>query len=416
MHIFKFGGASVKDANGVKNLLKVVKNKADNNILVVVSAMGKSTNAFEHIVKAYLEKDSNLEKHILDIKQYHVNIVNELFTDKNHPLLFELEHMFGLLQGFMLANRSTNYNFVYDQIVSFGELLSTKIISNYLNHVGLANNWLDVRKVIVTSDDYRDAKVEWNETKHRITNAIDKNKLYITQGFLGATSDNFTTTLGREGSDFTAAIFAHCLDAKSVTIWKDVPGVLNADPRIFKDTKLLKEISYKEAIEMAFYGASVIHPKTLKPLENNTIPLYVRSFLDLNKSGTTVKKGKDIDPLIPCFVVKKSQIYLQISALDFSFMVEHNISNLFELLDKYRQKVNLIQNSALSFKVCIEDKYNNFQKFLSELSEQYMVKHHKNVSLFTIRHFNATAINSIKKNRQILLEQRAENTIQFIVK
>jgi len=416
MHIFKFGGASVKDANGVKNLFKVVKNKGNNNILVVVSAMGKSTNAFEQIVKAYLEKDKSLEKHIFDIKQYHINIVNELIGDKNHPLLFELEHMFGLLQGFMLANRSTNYNFVYDQIVSFGELLSTKIISNYLNHVGLANKWLDVRQVIVTSDDYRDAKVNWDETKHRVSQTIDKNKLYITQGFLGATSDNFTTTLGREGSDYTAAIFAYCLAAKSVTIWKDVPGVLNADPRIFSDTKLLKEISYREAIEMAFYGASVIHPKTLKPLENNAIPLYVRSFIDLNKPGTTVKKGKDIEPLTPCFVVKKTQIYLQISALDFSFMVEHNISNLFELLDKYRQKVNLIQNSALSFKVCIEDKYNNFDKFLTELSKQYLVKHHKNVTLFTIRHFNNAAIDSIKKDKQILLEQRAENTIQFIVK
>jgi len=416
MHIFKFGGASVKDAKGVKNLLKVVRQKGNNNILVVVSAMGKSTNAFERIVKAYLNKDLSLEKYILDIKQYHIAIVNELIADKNHPLLFELEHMFGLLQGFMLANRSTNYNFVYDQIVSFGELLSTKIISNYLNQAGLTNQWLDVRQVIVTNDDYRDAKVDWKETKYRITNAIDKNKLYITQGFLGATSDNFTTTLGREGSDFTAAIFAHCLEAKSVTIWKDVPGVLNADPRIFTDTKLLKEISYKEAIEMAFYGASVIHPKTLKPLENNAIPLYVRSFIDLNKPGTTVKKGKDITPLIPCFVVKKSQIYLQISALDFSFMVEHNISNLFDLLDKYKQKVNLIQNSALSFKVCIEDKYYNFEKFLTEISEHYKVKHHKNVTLFTIRHFNDNAIDSIKKGKQILLEQRAENTIQFIVK
>jgi len=416
MYIFKFGGASVKDANGVKNLLKVIKKKGDNNILVVVSAMGKTTNAFERIVNAYLEKDSNLEKHILHIKQFHIDIVNELISDKNHPLLFELEHMFGLLQGFMLANRSTNYNFVYDQIVSFGELLSTKIISYYLNEIGLVNQWLDVRQVIVTNDEFRDAKVNWEETKYRISKAVIKDKLYITQGFLGATSDNFTTTLGREGSDYTAAIFAHCLNAKSVTIWKDVPGVLNADPRLFSNTKLLKEISYKEAIEMAFYGASVIHPKTLKPLENNDIPLYVRSFIDLNKPGTTVKKGIDIAPLTPCFVVKKEQIYLQISALDFSFMVEHNISILFKLLDDYKQKVNLIQNSALSFKVCIEDKYNNFDKFLIELAKQYLVKHSKNVILFTIRHFNDAAINSIKSGKQVLLEQRSENAIQFIVK
>jgi aspartate kinase len=233
---------------------------------------------------------------------------------------------------------------------------------------------------------------------------------------LGATKDNFTTTLGREGSDYTAAIFAYSLNAKDVTIWKDVPGVLNADPREFSDTNLLTHISYKEAIEMAFYGASVIHPKTLKPLENCTIPLYVRSFIDLKSKGTQVKKGKDIEPLIPCFVVKKEQVYLQISALDFSFMVEHNISNLFQLLDKYKLKVNLIQNSALSFSVCIEDKYHNFESFIKEIEAHYNVKYSKNVTLYTIRHFTREAINKIESNKEIVLKQRSENTIQLIVK
>jgi aspartate kinase len=416
MHIFKFGGASVKDAEGVKNVVKVLQHEGYTNTLVVVSAMGKMTNAFEKVIHAYIEKDTKLDAYIADIKAYHLKIIGDLFKGKNHPILFEIEHVFGLLKGFMLANRSTNYNFVYDQLVGFGELLSTKIISNYLNHINIANTWLDVRQVIVTSDDYRDAKIDWEETKYRITNAINKDKLYITQGFLGATKDNFTTTLGREGSDYTAAIFAYSLNAKDVTIWKDVPGVLNADPREFSDTDLLTHISYKEAIEMAFYGASVIHPKTLKPLENCTIPLYVRSFIDLKSKGTQVKKGKDIEPLIPCFVVKKEQVYLQISALDFSFMVEHNISNLFQLLDKYKLKVNLIQNSALSFSVCLEDKYCNFESFIKEIEAHYIVDYSKNVTLYTIRHFTNDAINKIESGKEIVLKQRNENTIQLIVK
>lgn len=416
MHIFKFGGASVKDAEGVKNVVNVLQHKGYTNTLVVVSAMGKMTNAFEKVIKAYIEKDTELDTYIAEIKTYHTQIIGDLFADKNHAILFEIEHIFGLLKGFMLANRSTNYNFIYDQLVGFGELLSTKILSNYLNEIGIANQWLDVRQVIVTSDDYRDAKVDWEETKHRISNAIVKDQLYITQGFLGATKDNFTTTLGREGSDYTAAIFAYCLNAKDVTIWKDVPGVLNADPRAFLDTRLLTQISYKEAIEMAFYGASVIHPKTLKPLENLSIPLYVRSFIDLDAEGTQVKKGADVVPLMPCFVVKNEQIYLQISALDFSFMVEHNISNLFQLLDKYKLKVNLIQNSALSFRVCLEDKYTNFESFLEEIKEKYCVEYFKNVTLFTIRHFTNEALNSIEKDKEIVLKQISENTIQLIVK
>ncbi|MCF6214396.1 MAG: aspartate kinase [Flavobacteriaceae bacterium] len=416
MRIFKFGGASVKDAAGVKNLVKVLQHKGYTDTLVVVSAMGKMTNAFEKVIKAYIEKDKNLDTQIAQIKKYHTQIIGDLFTDRNHPILFEIEHIFGLLKGFMLANRSTNYNFIYDQLVGFGEMLSTKIISNYLNEIGVDNQWLDVRQVIVTSDDYRDAKVDWDETKYRISNAITKGQLYITQGFLGATKDNFTTTLGREGSDYTAAIFAYSLNAADVTIWKDVQGVLNADPREFKDTKLLNQISYKEAIEMAFYGASVIHPKTLKPLENSSIPLYVRSFIDLKLEGTQVKKGEDVVPLVPCFVVKKEQIYLQISALDFSFMVEHNIGNLFQLLDRYKLKVNLIQNSALSFRVCLEDKYTNFEAFIEEIRTHYRVEYSENVTLFTIRHFTEEAVNEVEKDKEIVLKQISESTIQLIVK
>ncbi len=329
MKIFKFGGASVKDAEGVKNVARVLNYEGFENTLVVISAMGKMTNAFEEISNSYYHKTKKLPNTIAFVKNYHAAIIYNLFEDKKHPVLVEVENLFNQLNTFLVANKSKNYNFIYDQIVGYGELLSTKIISVYLNENGITNNWIDVREYIKTDLNYRGASVDWKLTTKNIEE-LNRKKLYITQGFLGANSKGISTTLGREGSDFTAAIFAHCLNAKSVTIWKDVEGVLNADPRYFKNTTLLQKISYKEAIEMAFYGASVIHPKTLKPLENKNIPLYVRSFYNLTTNGTTVKKETLLTPKIPCFVLKQQQILVSISALDFSFMVEHNLSDIFK--------------------------------------------------------------------------------------
>jgi aspartate kinase len=414
MKIFKFGGASVKNAKSIKNVVRVLKNEGLNNKIVVISAMGKMTNAFEKIVNSYCDKKEDLPEKILDVREFHDTILNDLFPKKSHPIFTTVEQIFAQMSGFMAQNTSKDYNYIYDQIVSNGEFLSTHIVSAYLTEIEIENTWIDVRDYIKTDRSYRDAHVDWEQTKEIISNEIDLYELTITQGFLGG-NEGKTTTLGREGSDYTAAIFAYCLHAESVTIWKDVDGVLNADPRHFQDTILLNEISYEEAIELAFYGASVIHPKTLKPLENKLIPLQVRSFLNLENKGTIVKKGIDILPRVPCCILKKNQVFISISALDFSFMVEHNLSDVFKELHKYRLKVNLIQNSALSFSVCVEDNFNNFNTFLKDVKAKYKVTYNEGVTLFTIRHFDSKAISEIEKKHKVLLKQISTETIQIVV-
>ena len=343
MRIFKFGGASIKNAEGVSNLVKALRHEGTEKTLVVISAMGKMTNAFEGLLDAYYNSTSTVKEKQDEIANFHVEIANKLF-EEHHTVFNEIELLMRELNGFMTRNTSRNYSFLYDQIVCYGELLSTKITAAYLQESGIENNWLDIRTIIQTDSNYRNATVDWKTTQTNCLLKIDSAILNITQGFLSADTSGNTTTLGREGSDFTAGILAYCLNAKSVTIWKDVEGVLNADPRVFEKTTLLTQISYQEAIEMAFYGASVIHPKTLKPLENKRIPLYVRSFEDLKNSGTKVSKGVDLEPKIACFIVKKHQILVSISASDFSFMVEKNISQVFKLFHQYKLKVNLIQN------------------------------------------------------------------------
>ena len=414
MKVFKFGGASVKDAEGVKNVIRVLKHEGFNNTLIVISAMGKMTNAFEKVIDSYVYKKENLNNTIEFVRDYHINIINELFSTEKNTILFEVEKLLGELSGFFITNKNTDYNFIYDQVIGFGELLATKIVSAYLNEQQIETKWIDVRDFIKTDANYRDARVNWEDTTANITK-LNTTNLYLTQGFLGGASNGKTTSLGREGSDYTAAVFAYCLNAKSLTIWKDVDGVLNADPRYLENTTLLEQISYKEAIEMAFYGASVIHPKTLKPLENKNIPLYVRSFFNLNSQGTTVSKGHYLVPKIPCFIVKKQQILVSISALDFSFMVEHNLSDIFKILHDFKLKVNLIQNSALSFSVCIEDSFGNFQPFISEITKNYKISFTENVSLYTIRHATKGAIELIEEKGKVLLKQATKGTVQVIM-
>ncbi|MDP3353752.1 MAG: aspartate kinase [Flavobacteriaceae bacterium] len=416
MKVFKFGGASVKDAAGVRNISTVLKQEGCDKTIVVISAMGKMTNAIEEVAKSYFNQTKEIAQNINFIKSYHENIIKDLFGDNSIATLNDVEQFYIEMSGFMMMNKSTNYNYIYDQIVSYGELISTKIVSNYLNDIGVENQWIDVRQFIKTDTNYRDPLVNWKTTQENISNNLSIEKLTITQGFLGSTEHGLTTTLGREGSDYTAAIFAYCLDAESVTIWKDVPGVLNADPRHFDETTLLKQISYTEAIEMAFYGASVIHPKTLKPLQNKNIPLFVRSFIDITKKGTSVSKGAVLDPFVPCFIVKKNQILISISALDFSFMVEYNISDIFKLLHEFQLKVNLIQNSAISFSVCVDDNFNNFEKFLEELKLKYLVSFDTDLTLYTVRHFDELALKKIENNREVLLKQLNKETVQIVVK
>jgi len=415
MKVFKFGGASIKSANAIKNVAKILNSQDLSNCLLVISAMGKMTNAFEKITDAYFNNDQEKLTESIDFtSNFHLKIINNLFAE-NHVIYQKITVLFEQLVHFLTQKKSRNYDYLYDQIVSYGELLSTTIVSDYLNEIKIYNNWVDVREIIITDAVFRDATVNWQETEKRIKTKVDFSKLTIVQGFIGGDLNGNTTTLGREGSDFTAGIFAYCLDAESLTIWKDVLGVLNADPREFKEVQLLEHISYEETIEMAFYGASVIHPKTIKPIQNKKIPLIVRSFKNLNSPGTKVSEGVTLEPTIPCFIVKKNQVLVSISSLDFSFIVEENISDIFKLFHKYQLKVNLIQNSAISFSVCVDNNLNHFDLFYNEIKNMYKVSFVKNVDLFTVRHFTENSLEGIYKLGTSLVTQINKNTAQIII-
>ena len=415
MKIFKFGGASIKDALGVKNVANILQQEGASNCLLVISAMGKMTNAFENIVNSYVNNDQEKLTESIDFTiNYHTKIINDLFQDE-HEIHQNITILFGEMIHFLAKNIAKEYDYLYDQIVCYGELLSTTIVSEYLTDIGVTNTWKDVRKLVITDAVHRDATLNWLETEQLIKIQIDSSKLTIVQGFIGGNSNGNTTTLGREGSDYTAAIFAYCLDAKNVTIWKDVLGVLNADPREFKETQLLNHISYEETIEMAFYGASVIHPKTIKPIQNKQIPLYVRSFNDLNSPGTKVSSGITIEPIVPCFIVKKNQVLVSISTRDFSFMVEDNISDIFKLLHTYQLRVNLIQNSAISFSVCVDNHFNHFDQFYDEIKLVFKASFIKDVDLYTVRHFTNNSLNKIHNLGRSILSQINKNTAQIII-
>lgn len=416
MRIYKFGGASVKDAEGIKNLFSIMKQEGFDKTLLIISAMGKTTNAFELVVKNYFENKNELQYSINQIFEFHNTVLLELFSEKNHEVFNDIKLIFDNLKVFLKRNKSPNYSFVYDQVVPCGEILSTKIISAFLNLSGIKSNWLDSRELIKTDSNYRDADIDWKLTQKNISENIDKKKLNITQGFIGSNQNNFNTTLGREGSDYSAAIYAYCLNAQSLTIWKDVPGVLNADPRVFKNPILLDYISYTEAIELAFYGASVIHPKTLQPLQKKEIPLFVKSFLNPKGKGTAISRGIKIKPEVPCFIVKRNLNLLKLSSLDFSFIVEENISEIFQVLHENKMKVDLIQNSAISFSVCVYDKFNRLKELLSILKATFKVECLENVNLFTIRHFNEKSSDEILKNNELILEQRTDDVLQLIVR
>lgn len=415
MRIFKFGGASVKDAEGIHNMYRVLEQTGHAQTLIVVSAMGKTTNAFEKLIEAYFDDAKQLESQLNEIIDYHLGIMNEIFDHPKHDVFDQVKQRFDRLRTFLKNNKSPHYSFVYDQVVSTGELVSTTIITHFLNEKGIAANWLDARECIQTDTSYRDANVDWARTEKAIREKVNPDQFYITQGFIGSDDNNFTTTLGREGSDYTAAIFAYCLNGSSVTIWKDVPGVLNADPRHFESTQLLHHISYQEAIELAFYGASVIHPKTLQPLQRKEIPLHVKSFINPKDEGTKVSKGVAIDPHIPCYIVKNNLALIKLSSLDFSFIIEKNISDIFAMLHKYKMKVDLIQNSAISFSVCVFDKFGKIEELLHELRGRFQVDHKPNVSLYTIRHFQPESAAFLLRKHELLLEQRTQETMQLVM-
>ena len=414
MKILKFGGASVKDAEGVKNIERVLKVTGTSDVLIIVSAMGKTTNALEVVIDHYYHSKHKLQNSIQAVKKYHNAILLDLFEDESDPVFEVVSRLFQELTDFFDRNKSPDYNFVYDQTVGYGELVSTTIISHYLNNKGIKNNWLDVRELIKTNTNYRNAKVEWSSTQKNIKTAVSLDKLIVTQGYIASDINNFTTTLGREGSDYSAAIFAFCLNAKSVTVWKDVPGVLNADPRYFENASLLDQLSYEEAIELSYYGASVIHPKTLQPLQRKEIPLYVKSFLNPKQTGTKIAKNLKLSPNIPCYILREHQVLISVSSLDFSYIVEENISHIFKLLHLHKMKVHLIQNSAISFSVCIENNFDTLEGLLLELKAKYKVSIEKGVNVFTLRHHNQQAIDEIEKNKRVLLKQITPKTVQIL--
>lgn len=419
MQVFKFGGASVKDANAVKNVASILKRYEGKQLVVVVSAMGKITNALERLVDAYFYKKENAETVLEEIKAFHFNIVNELFPDKSHSFYNDLENNFVEIQWAIEDEPTGSYNFEYDQIVSMGEVISTKIISAYLNEIGLRNKWMDARGLVQTDNTYREGKVDFDLTeslvKKDLIPAVAANNIVITQGFLGGTSENFTTTLGREGSDYTAAILAYCVNAENVTIWKDVPGVLNADPKWFDNTIKISELTYQDAIELTYYGATVIHPKTIKPLQNKGIPLFVRSFLNHDEEGTVVKESGRKLP-IPSFIFKVNQVLISLQAKDFSFIAEDNLSSIFEVFYKHGVKIHMMQLSAINFSVCTDNDAQKIPALLAELQNDFKVLYNENLELCTIRYYDQSTLDRVCINKQILLEQKSRYTAQMVLK
>lgn len=410
MKVFKFGGASVKDAESVKNVAKVLETQGFEKCLLVVSAMGKTTNALEKVIEYYFKKE-DFHGEIEKIKQSHLEITKGLFAE-NHSIFNEVALFFDDLEAFLRRNKSPNYNFVYDQVVSCGEMISSKILSDYLNDIGFSNSWLDARDYIKTDDSYREGVVNWKETEVNISK-LGKEQSYVTQGFIGSEDNNFTVTLGREGSDYSAAIFAYCLNADAMTIWKDVPGVMTGDPRKFENVTLLSNISYEEAIEMAYYGASVIHPKTLQPLKQKNIPFYVKSFVEPIKPGTKVGIS-DKNQSEESYILKENQVLMNISTRDFSFIAEDHISQIFNLLAKYKVKVSLMQNSAISLALCLEDKFGKIDLVNEELNQKFNTDLVKNVSLYTVRNANLDELSKFYENKKVLLEQISKQTVQIV--
>ncbi len=419
IHVFKFGGASVKDAEGVKNLSKIVVLNKDKQLLIVVSAMGKTTNALEQLATAHFNRSEQLPQLFEAVKTYHHHLLTNLFGDSNHPIFDQIANTFVEIDWILEDEPHPDYDFNYDQIVSIGELVSTRIVSAYLNHIGLKNQWIDARDYVHTDNTYREGIVDWKKTCHHIqTNLIPilKNQLAITQGFIGGTSENFTTTLGREGSDYTASIFASCLKAESVTIWKDVPGVLNADPKLFENTQKYDELSYSEALEMTYYGASVIHPKTIKPLQNAHISLLVKPFLHPHEPGTTIHNIPHTHDIEPAIIVKKDQVLVSLMTKDFSFITEDHLSAIFGSFAHARIKINMMQVSALSFSVCFDWDDLRFHKLNSLLQDQFKIKYNTALELLTVRHFKRDLIEQLSSGKIILMEQFSRNTVQMVLK
>lgn len=420
MKVFKFGGASVKDAQAVKNVARILSLYDGERLGIVISAMGKTTNAMEKVIDAYWIKDEVLFQDLVEeIRQFHYEIMDVLFSDRESKVFDAVDQVLRDLGERFKEDRSGSYDFEYDQLVGFGELISTKIVSSFLIESGFSAKWMDARTLIQTNNIFREAEVDWEQTEHNFQSKFvpefDGTDILVTQGFIGANSSS-TTTLGREGSDFTAGIVAYCCNADNVTIWKDVPGMLNADPKWFDHTVKLDQISFREAIELSYYGASVIHPKTVKPLQNKRIPLHVKSFLDPSAEGTVIQESTTSDHLVPSFIFKMNQVLFSISPKDFSFIVEKNLSDIFARLSKANAKINLMQNSALKFSILLDGDKVDSSQILEVFKDSYDVKFNEGLELVTIRHYDQATINRVTEGKEILLQQKTRETARLIVK
>ena len=412
--VFKFGGTSIKDANNIKRIAEILTKYASEDLVVVFSAIGKITNILEEVVESYMQKNGQAEDKLQLVKDFHAHLLGELF-ESNHAIYNEINNLFVEIEWVLEDEPNPDYAFNYDQIVSIGELLSTKIMSAYLNQNGFENFWMDARDIIRTDNKYRNARIDWKQTISSCKENI-KSFPIITQGFIGCTSENFTTTLGREGSDFTAAILAFSLDAEQVIIWKDVDGVLNADPRFFEETKQLMSIPFEEAIELAYYGAKVMHPKTIQPLQKKSIPLEVKSFLNPKRESSIIGNFESITPFIPSYIVKENQILISIADKNLSFIVEEHLSSIFSLFSNFGTRVNMMQNSAVSFSFCIDNDSHKIPELLDALKKNFEVYFNENLIMYTIRHYNEDSISKLLINKELLLEQKSRHTVHLVVK
>jgi aspartate kinase len=416
MKVYKFGGASVKDATGIRNLAEIVSTESD-NLVIVVSAFGKTTNALEKVLKAWLYGKEDYNVLLDEIYAGHLSVIRDLFG-KESEIKEKIDISFALLREYLLTSSKTKYDFEYDQIVSYGEIWSTIIVAGYLKNSSPGVEWCDIRENLVTDDRYRDANILWSESTKRVASTFDfrKRRIIVTQGFIGGTVTGHTTTLGREGSDYTAAILANILSADCVVVWKDVPGILNADPKWLSDASKIEEISYKEAVEMSFSGAKVIHPKTIKPLHNKNIPLYVRSFLSPEENGTVIKAEAALRKAEPVFIKKECQILISILPKDFSFVMGENLSRIFHTFITHGIKVNLVEASAVSIDVCVDDERPKVDALIEDLKNEFSAFYNEKVEMLSIRHYTSEAIERITGGRDILLEQRTRSTVRFVVR
>jgi len=423
MKVFKFGGASVKDAEAVKNVATILRKYENDKLVVVISAMGKTTNAIEKVVASWFDNNEYTKDYLREVIDYHFSIIEGLFQNKSAQVYSEINKLFQELGTYISQPPRYSYDKEYDQVVSYGEILSTTIIYQYLQQAGIQSSFFDVRNLIITDSNFREGRINWDSTTKHIQNALDPflampgSQVMLTQGFLGSDPDGFTTTLGREGSDFTAAIFAFALGAEEMIIWKDVPGLLNADPKYFSKTERLARISYREAIELSYYGATILHPKTIKPLQNKNIPLRIKSFIDPESDGSLIHHDTASDSMIPSFIFKIEQTLISISPRDFSFIDELNLSEILGLFAELSIRINLMQNSAISFSVCVDNNERKLKELFGQLGFKYNVRYNTGLELITIRHYDKATIDRVlEDNKTILLEMRTRATAQMVVR